>query len=142
MIPLRFPPEYGMASPEIRSLIEEGTLEFTLGETESAREKLQQATERDPESFDAWHALSEVCFAQGDLDAALKAATAAVRIEPEDIHIHTSLSRIWMERGDKEEAEKHGAQARMLGWKAQLREEPEGPPRQDPGDAGSFDMSS
>jgi hypothetical protein len=38
------------------------------------------------------------------------------------VHIHTSLSRIWMELGNKDEAEKHGARARVLGWREQLRE--------------------
>ena len=60
--------------------------------------------------------------ALADLNAA--AAEKAAALEPEDIHIHTSLSRIWMERGDKTRAESHGAKARMLGWKEQLKEPP------------------
>ena len=57
-------------------------------------------------------------------EKALEAGKIAVGIKEDDVHIHTTLSRIWMELGDKEEAEKHGARARVLGWKEQLKEPP------------------
>ena len=63
---------------------------------------------------------SQRSISESQYDEALTAAEKALKLAPEDIHIHTSLSRIWMERGDKK-AEHHGAQARMLGWKEQLR---------------------
>jgi hypothetical protein len=37
------------------------------------------------------------------------------------LFINTTLSRIWMEKGDKPMAEKFGAQAKILGWKDQLK---------------------
>ncbi len=113
-----------MSSADIRSLVEEATLDFTLGETEAAIEKLDKALALAPDDFDALHAKAEVHFSIRDLDEALKAAERAHAQRPDDIHINTSLSRIWMERGNKEKAEHYGAQARMLGWKEQLNNPP------------------
>jgi Flp pilus assembly protein TadD len=59
------------------------------------------------------------------LDPALAAAERALALRPDDLFIHTTLSRIWMERGDKATAEKHGARARVLGWKDTLKTAPE-----------------
>jgi cytochrome c-type biogenesis protein CcmH/NrfG len=114
-----------MGPDEIKTLVEDATLDFALGENDAALEKLQQATQAQPTSFEAWHALTEIYFSMRELDAALHAGERALALNPDDIHIHTSLSRIHMERGDKATAEKHGAQARMLGWKQELQGQPE-----------------
>lgn len=106
---------------DIEALVEDATLDFSLGDNEAARAKLEQAVTADPQSFAAWHALAEVHFARNDYDAALHAAEQAHALDADDIHINTSLSRIWMERGDKPKAEHFGAQARMLGWKQTLQ---------------------
>lgn len=111
-----------MGSDVIKSLVEDATLDFALGDNDAALEKLGRAVEAEPESFEAWHALTEIYFSLRRLDEALEAAETALALRPEDVHIHTSLSRIHMERGDKATAEKHGAQARMLGWKRELQE--------------------
>lgn len=109
-----------MASEDVKTLVEDATLDFALGENETALRKLREAVARQPDSFEAWHALTEIHFSMRQLDEALEAGQKALAVAPEDIHIHTSLSRIYMERGDKATAEKHGAQARMLGWKQEL----------------------
>lgn len=101
-------------------MVEDATLDFALGENETALAKLREAVQLEPDSFEAWHALTEIHFSMRELDQALEAGQKALEAAPEDIHIHTSLSRIYMERGDKATAEKHGAQARMLGWKQEL----------------------
>lgn len=108
-------------SENVKTLVEDATLDFALGENETALKKLHEAVRLQPDSFEAWHALTEIFFSMRQLDDALGAAEKALAINPEDIHIHTSLSRIHMERGDKATAEKHGAQARMLGWKQELK---------------------
>ncbi len=110
-----------MSEDNVKNLIEEATLDYTLGDNEKALTKLDKAIKIKPDSFEAWHACAEVYFSMRKLDKALEAAEKAVSISPDDIHIHTSLSRIWMERGDKEKAEHHGAQARMLSWKDELK---------------------
>src|SRR5687768_48266 len=92
-----------------------------MGESEPALEKLRRATAAAPDSFEAWHALAEVNFSMRKLDAALAAAERAHALRPSDLFINTTLSRIWMERGDKPRAEHFGAQAKIQGWKDQLK---------------------
>lgn len=114
-----------MTEISLQDQIDEATLDFTLGDSAAATSKLEKITADHPDAFAAWHALTEVYYAERDFDAALSAAERAHQLDAEDIHINISLSRIWVERGDKEKAEHFGAQARMLGWKDQLKSPPE-----------------
>lgn len=109
-----------MTADEIQTLIEEATLDFTLGDTDAALAKLSQATQTAPASFEAWHAAAEINFSLRRLDEALAAAEKAHALRPGDLFINTTLSRVWMERGDKAKAEHFGAQAKILSWKDQL----------------------
>ncbi len=113
-----------MSDTSLQDQIDDATLDFTLGDSETALSKLSALSESHPDSFGVWHALTEVYYAEGDYDSALVAAERAHTLCPEDIHINTSLSRIWVERGDKDKAEHFGAQARMLGWKDELKSPP------------------
>jgi predicted Zn-dependent protease len=106
---------------ELQTLIEDATADYALGETDAALAKLARATAAAPESFEAWHALAEVNFSLRRLDAALTAADRAHALRPADLFINTTLSRIWMERGDKARAEHFGAQAKIAGWREQLK---------------------
>jgi predicted Zn-dependent protease len=110
-----------VTSDELQTLIEDATADYALGETNAALEKLGRATSTRPESFEAWHALAEVNFSLRRLDPALAAAERAHALRPSDLFINTTLSRIWMERGDKARAEHFGAQAKIQGWKEQLK---------------------
>lgn len=114
-----------MDDTSLEDQINDATFDFTIGDTESAIKKLQSITAAQPESFAAWLALTEVLYSDGKQDRALAAAETAHKLNPDDIHINTSLSRIWVARGDKEKAEHFGAQARMLGWKDELKSPPE-----------------
>ena len=107
----------------VQHLVDDATFEFTMGDHAAALQKLEEAVKIDPACVAAWHAMAEIYFDQDDYEKALEAGRIAVGLKEEDVHIHTSLSRIWMELGNKEEAEKHGARARVLGWKEQLKEE-------------------
>lgn len=109
----------------LQDQIDDATLDFTLGDSEAAFEKLTKITEGNADSFPAWLALAEVYFAEGKHDEALAAGETAHRLNPDDVHVNTSLSRIWVECGNKERAEHFGAQARMLGWKDELKSPPE-----------------
>lgn len=109
-----------MTADEIQMLIEEATLDFTLGETDAALTKLSRAVEAAPASHEAWHAVAEINFSLRRLDEALVAAETAHALRPADLFVNTTLSRIWMERGDKAKAEHFGAQAKILSWKDQL----------------------
>lgn len=110
-----------MTDDELQSLIDDATFDYTMGDTDIAVEKLGRAVAAVPESFAAWHALAEINFSARRLDAALDAAERAHALRADDLFINTTLSRIWMEKGDKPQAEKFGAQAKILGWKDQLK---------------------
>lgn len=110
-----------MTPQEIQALIEDATFDYTTGDNEAALAKLARATTAVPASFEAWHAQAEITFNLRRFDDALAAAEKAHALRPNDLFINTTLSRIWMEKGDKATAEKYGAQAKILGWKDQLR---------------------
>ncbi len=110
-----------MTADEIQTLIDDATFDYSIGDNEAALAKLARATQAAPDSFAAWHALAEIHFSLRRLDEALQAAEQAHALRPDDLFINTTLSRIWMERGDKAAAEKFGAQAKILGWKDQLK---------------------
>lgn len=110
-----------MSPAEIQSLIEEATFDYTMGDHAAALAKLARVAAAAPGAFEAWHALAEINFSLRRLDDALAAAAKAHALRPDDLFINTTLSRIWMEKGDKATAEKYGAQAKVLGWKDQLK---------------------
>jgi predicted Zn-dependent protease len=113
-----------MTDDELQNLIEEATFDYTMGDHDEALRKINAATSADPESFAAWHASAEIHLNLKMVEEALAAAEAAHRIDPDDVFINTTLSRIWVGKGDKAQAEKYGAQAKMLGWKDQLKTPP------------------
>lgn len=110
-----------MTAPDIQTLIEDATFDYTMGDHDTALSKLGDATSRMPTSFEAWHAMAEINFSLRRFDDALAAAERALALKPDDLFINTTLSRIWMEKGDKAQAEKFGAQAKILSWKDQLK---------------------
>lgn len=113
-----------MTPAELQNLIEEATFDYTMGDQEDARRKISQATAAAPDSFPAWHASAEIHLNLKDFDEALRAAEKAHALNSEDVFINTTLSRIWVQKGNKEQAEQFGAQAKMLGWKDQLKTPP------------------
>lgn len=110
-----------MTPAEIQTLIEDATFDYTMGDNDAALAKLGRATAARPDVFEAWHALAEINFGLRHWDAALAAAERGHALRPDDLFINTTLSRIWMEKGNKAAAEKFGAQAKIQGWKEQLR---------------------
>ena len=114
-----------MSEQTIQYLVDEGTLDFTLGEIESAISKLNRAVNQDPNCFDGWLALAEVYLSERNLDKALESGEKAHSINSDELHNNTTLSRIWVERGDKEKAEHFAAQVRMISWKEELKSDPE-----------------
>ena len=106
---------------DIESIIEDATFDFTMGDSDVAISKLDSLLENANDSFAGWHALCEIHYSEKNFDAALKAAEKAHALAPDDLFINTSLSRIWLELGSKEKAELFGAQAKIAGWKDQLK---------------------
>ena len=121
-------PEYRKENiNDLQALVEEATFDYTMGDNDEALRKLNMVVGQDPGLFEAWHAMTEIYFSEKRYDDALAAAEKAHAIRSDDVHINTSLSRIWMEKGDKKTAEHFGTQARILGWKDQLKEQAEEP---------------
>ncbi|MFM7750695.1 MAG: hypothetical protein ACKOTF_17620 [Opitutaceae bacterium] len=110
-----------MTNEELQNLVEEATADFATDDAPASLAKLARATAAAPESFEAWHALAEVNLSLRRLDDALAAAEKAHALRPDDLFINTTLSRIWVERGDKARAEHFGAQAKIGGWREQLK---------------------
>ena len=90
-----------MTPDDLQSLIDDASFDHAMGETAAALEKLGRATKAYPDSFEAWHALAEINFANRNLDEALKAAESAHKVRTDDLFINTTLSRIWMEKAIK-----------------------------------------
>jgi cytochrome c-type biogenesis protein CcmH/NrfG len=110
-----------MSPDELQALIDDATFDHATGDEESAVAKLQRAAASSPQSFEAWHALAEVNFSLGRFEEARLAAERGHALRPDDLFINTTLSRIWMEKGDKARAEHFGAQAKIQGWKEELK---------------------
>ncbi len=108
-------------SEETKSVIEDATFDFTMGDASLAVSKLNALLDSQPESFAAWHALCEIRYSEKQYAEALQAAEKAHALDPDDLFINTSLSRIWLELGSKEKAEHFGAQAKIADWKEQLK---------------------
>lgn len=105
----------------LKDLVDEATFDFTMGEESLAINKLESASKENPDSFAVWHALAEMRYSLKNYDDALLAAESAHAINPDDLFLNTTLSRIWLEKGSKEKAELFGANAKMQGWKEQLK---------------------
>lgn len=110
-----------MSENLIQDKIDAATFEFAMGNSDAAEQLLNVLSQSNPENFNIWHALTEVRYAEKNFKGALEAAHKAYEIDPNDLHINTSLSRIWIQFEDKPKAEHFAAQARMLGWKEELK---------------------
>lgn len=110
--------------PTKEELHDEAMFDFSMGEFDTAIEKFKQAIELDPNYFDAHHALGMAYYKKGMIDEAIAAGKRALEINPHDQLVHTSLSMYYVKKGMKAEAEHHSAQARVAGWKEQLKNEP------------------
>ncbi|MBI4466362.1 MAG: tetratricopeptide repeat protein [Acidobacteria bacterium] len=96
---------------------------FASGNLEEAVAEYQKALALNPSFTDALHGLAQAYAQQGNLDEAIATARRIAEIDPDDVLAHTSLSRFLQQQGKKAEAEEEANQARILGWKQQLKEQ-------------------
>ena len=68
------------------------------------------------------HGLARVYQDMDRLDEAIAVAQPDRAIDPDDVLAHTSLSILYQRKGMVPEAEAEGSQARILGWKQQLKQ--------------------
>jgi tetratricopeptide (TPR) repeat protein len=129
----------------------EGLGHFGQNKFIEAIECYNRALEEDADWTDCLHALAMAQMNAGDGEAAVATGLRIVELDPNDAFAHTSLSIFYMrlsndaEKGGDESgakrlidlAEKEGAEARMISWKEELKENPDAPP---PGPAGSMDV--
>jgi Tfp pilus assembly protein PilF len=94
---------------------------FGENQHEQAAEEYRKAIELDSTFTDAMHGLVRVYQDMGRLDDAIPIALMIAKCDPEDILAHTSLSILYQKKGMIPEAEAEANQARILGWKQQLK---------------------
>src|SRR5205807_7917764 len=94
---------------------------FSDEQYELAVEEYKRALELDPGFADAMHGLTRAYQDMGLLDEAITIAKMITAHDPEDILGHTSLSILFQKKGMIPEAEAEANQARILGWKQQLK---------------------
>ena len=94
---------------------------FSDSQHELAVEEYKKAIELDPGFTDAMHGLTRAYQDMGLLDEAIRIARMITARDPEDILGHTSLSILFQKKGMVPEAEAEANQARILGWKQQLK---------------------
>jgi Flp pilus assembly protein TadD len=75
----------------------------------------------DPSFTDALHGLSRALQDLNRLDEAIETSKRISAIDPDDVLAHTSLSILYQKKGMVPEAEAEANQARVLGWKQQLK---------------------
>jgi tetratricopeptide (TPR) repeat protein len=114
---------------------------FGEGEHITAEDAFRQALAAQPKWTEAMHGLAMTLMHQGRLEDAITVGKEITEIDDGDPFAHTSLSIFYQrqsaiaeEKGDKQaatdliaEAEKSGAQARLLSWKQELRSNPDAP---------------
>src|SRR5262245_19966059 len=114
---------------DIQSLLDDASGAVAVGDLDGAAAGFRQATERDPQCFDAWHGLGMVLMRSGELKAALGAALMATDLRPNDLLAWTSLSQIHVKMGNIAEAEAAKSNARILSLGGRIvRDVPPGSP--------------
>jgi tetratricopeptide (TPR) repeat protein len=99
---------------------------FGEGRQEEAATEYQKAIEMDASFTDAMHGLVRVYQDLGRFDDAIPIARMICERDPDDILAHTSLSILYQRKGMIPEAEAEANQARILGWKQQLKDKKQG----------------
>ena len=110
--------------PNKEQLYDDGMFDFSMGEFDTAIEKFKGALAQDPNFFDANHALGMAYYRSGRIDEAIATGLRSLELKPTDQLAHTSLSMYYVKKGLKAEAEHHGAQARIAGWREEIKAQP------------------
>lgn len=88
---------------------------------ELALARYQKSLEADPTFTEAMHGMARALQDLGRLDEAIAVAHRLAGLDPDDVLAHTSLSVLYQKKGMVPEAEAEANQARILGWKQQLK---------------------
>jgi len=91
------------------------------GKLDEAVAAYQESLAADPAFTEAMHGLARALQDLQRYDEAITVAQRITEVDPDDVLAHTSLSVLYQKKGMIPEAEAEGAQARVLGWKQQLK---------------------
>lgn len=100
--------------PEQDDLFDDANGALALGEIEDAAALYRQCIEKDPEFFDAWHALGMALLKLGETKEAIGCGLKSVTLRPNDLLAWTSLSQMYVRDGNIPEAEAAKGNARIL----------------------------
>ena len=87
----------------------------------AAAASFRAALSADPGFLDAQHGLIRALQDAGAYEEAIGVAQALAETSPEDVLAYTALSILYQHKGMVPEAEQAATQAKLLGWKLQLR---------------------
>jgi Flp pilus assembly protein TadD len=103
-----------MAGESVEHLLDEANGHIAVGELEQALILLRQATNLDPQCFDAWHAYGMALMKTGHSKEAVGAGLMAVTLKPNDLLAWTALSQMYVQEGRIADAEDAKGKARIL----------------------------
>jgi tetratricopeptide (TPR) repeat protein len=95
---------------------------FAEGKQNEAIAEYERCLELDSCHCEALHGLARAYQDVNRLDEAIEVSKRLIAINADDVLAHTSLSIAYQKKGMIPEAEAAANQARILGWKQQLRE--------------------
>ena len=110
--------------PTIDELFDQGLTALGEGRHDEAVASFQQVLDQDPRNAEALRSLGMTYYHMARWDEAIDAGNKLIELDPEDILARTSLSMYYQKKGLVPEAEHESAQARILGWKEQLKSPP------------------
>lgn len=93
------------------------------GNVREATDGFRASIAADPEFRDAWHGLIHALKHAGELEEAVVVTQQLIASDPDDVLAYTSLSILYQHQGKIAEAETAATQAKLLGWKLELREQ-------------------
>ena len=105
----------------VDALFDEGLERFGVGDYGAAVKLMREVLAVQPGHRDAAHGLIRALDRAGRSEEAIQVATALIEREPEDVLARTSLSMVYQRMGRIAEAEKVGTEAKILGWKMELK---------------------
>lgn len=100
---------------ELEELLDAASGELAVGNLEAAVAGYRRVVDREPASFDGWHALGLALMKSGHLKEAIGAALQATTLKPNDQLAWTALSQMYVQDGQIAEAESAKQKAAILG---------------------------
>lgn len=95
---------------------------FAEGKQDEAVAEYRKCLELDPSHSEALHGLARAYQDLSRFEDSIAISKRMVELDPDDVLAHTSLSIAYQKNGMIPEAEAAANQARIAGWKKQLRE--------------------